>query len=327
MDVFKITQETGIPLVGCIAYGCIDRGTNLLQIRPTSLCNLQCVFCSVDAVPYSKIHPVAYEVELNYLMQWVREIVEYKGRGVEANFDSVGEMLTYPNFLQLIEETEKLENISKISMQTNGTLLTEKMIDQLEKLGMSRINLSINSLDEEKAKIFSGTKNYEIKHILNMAEYIAKSKIELLLAPVYLPGVNDKDIEDIIQLSKKLNARLGIQKYEIYKYGRQYKPAKHINWWKFYKKLEEWEKKYNTKLKLTAQDLNIEKRKRLPLIFEKGERLAVEIKAPGWMVGQMVGVAKNRSISINGCKHNLGDKVKIKILENKNEIYLAEETR
>lgn len=327
MNIFKITKETGIPLVGCIAYGVLDRGTNLLQIRPTSLCNLHCVFCSVDAGVYSKIHPVAYEVELNYLMQWVKEIVEYKGSGVEANFDSVGEMLTYPNFLQLIEETEKLENVSKISMQTNGTLLTEKIIDKLEKLGMNRINLSINSLDEEKAKIFSGTKNYDIKHILEMAEQISKSKIELLLAPVYMPGVNDKDIEDIILLSKKLNARLGIQKYEIYKYGRQYKPAKHINWWKFYRKLEEWEKKYNLKLKLSAKDLEIEKRKRLPQIFEKGERIAVEIKAPGWMAGQMVGVAKNRSISINNCKHVIGDKVKIKILENKNEIYLAEETK
>jgi len=327
MEIFKVTKETGIPLVGCIAFGCIDRGTNLLQIRPTSLCNLQCVFCSVDAGIYSKIHPVAYEVELNYLMQWVKEIVEYKGLGVEANFDSVGEILTYPNFLQLVEETEKLENVSKISMQTNGTLLTKNMTNKLEQLGMNRINLSINSLDEEKAKLFSGTKNYDVKHILEMAEQISKSRIELLLAPVYLPGVNDKDIEEIIQLSKKLNARIGIQKYEIYKYGRQYKPAKHINWWKFYRKLEEWEKKYNLKLKLSAKDLEIEKRKRLPQIFNKGEKLTVEIKASGWMNGQMVGVAKNRSISINNCKHNLGDKVKIKILENKNEIYVAEETK
>lgn len=324
MKIFKITRETGIPLVGSIFIGCIDRGTNLLQIRPTSLCNLRCIFCSTAAND-SKIHPTAFQVELNYLMQWIKEIVEYKGKDVEINLDSVGEVLTYPDFIPLVKEISELKNVSKISMQTNGILLTKKMIDELEKLGMDQINLSVNSLDEERAKKFSGTPNYNLKHVLEMAEYISKSKIKLLLAPIYLPNLNDKDIEEIIKLAKKLNASLGIQKYEIYKYGRKVKEAKKINWWKFYKQLEEWEKEYKVKLKLTAEELGIEKRKRLPRIFEKGEKILTEIKAPGWIKGQMLGVAKNRAITINNCKHKIKDKVNVKILENKNEIYVAEE--
>ena len=324
MEIFPITRETGIPLVGCIAFGIIERGTNLLQIRPTSLCNLNCKFCSVDAGKYSKLHPVAYQVDLDYLIEWLQEIAEYKGAGVEANLDSVGELLTYHDFIPLVGEISKLENVSRISMQTNGTLLTKKMIDELEKIGMNQINLSINSLDEEKAKIFSGTPNYNLKHILEIAEYISKSKIKLLLAPIYLPNVNDEDIAGIIELSKKLNSKIGIQKYEIYKYGRQLKQAKKTNWWKFYKKLKEWEKEYCIKLKLTAEGMKIEKRKRLPRIFEKGEKITAEVKAPGWIKGQMIGAAKNRAISINNCEHEIGDKVKVKILENKNELYLAE---
>lgn len=323
--LFKITKETGIPLVGLIFIGIIDRGTNLLQIRPTSLCNLNCIFCSVYAGPYSKMHPTAYEVEFNYLVRWIKEIVEYKEKGVEANFDSAGELLTYKDFIKLVEETGKLENVEKMSMQTNGVLLTKEIVDKLETLGMNRINLSINSLDPEKARKFSGIPNYNVNHIKEIAEYITKSKIELLLAPIYIPNVNDKDVEEIIQLAKKLNAKLGIQKYEIYKYGRKVKEAKKINWWKFYKKLEEWEKKHEVKLKLTAEELKIEKRKRLPKIFEKGEKLIAEVKAPGWLKGQMIAAAKNRSISVNKCTKNINDKVKIKILEDKNELYVAEE--
>lgn len=326
MEIFKITRETGIPLVGCIALGIIDRGTNLLQIRPTSICNLNCIFCSVDSGPYSKIHPTAYQIELDYLVSWVKEIADYKGPGVEANLDSVGEVLTYPDFLPLVEAISKLENVSKISMQTNGILLTKQMVDELERLGVAQINLSINSLDEERARRFSGTKNYNVNHIIEIAEHISKSKIKLLIAPVYLPDVNDKDIEEIIKLAKKLDAQLGIQKYEIYKYGRKVKAAQKINWWKFYKKIEEWEKKYKIKLKLTAEELGIEKRKRLPKIFEKGEKVLTEIKALGWMQGQMIAASKNRAITINNCKHKIGDKVNVKILENKNEIYMAEET-
>jgi len=42
-----------IPLFGCIAFGIIDRGTNVLQVRPISECPLACIFCSTDAGPYS----------------------------------------------------------------------------------------------------------------------------------------------------------------------------------------------------------------------------------------------------------------------------------
>jgi len=44
----------GIPLIGSIYFGVIDRGTNLLQIRPITGCPLNCPFCSVDEGPISK---------------------------------------------------------------------------------------------------------------------------------------------------------------------------------------------------------------------------------------------------------------------------------
>ncbi|HDD34251.1 MAG TPA: radical SAM protein, partial [Thermofilaceae archaeon] len=50
--VFRVGPP--IPLIGHLAFGIVDRGTNLLQIRPTSSCPLSCVFCSVDAGPASK---------------------------------------------------------------------------------------------------------------------------------------------------------------------------------------------------------------------------------------------------------------------------------
>ena len=54
-EVARRVFEVGppMPLVGHVAFGIIDRGTNLLQIRPTSLCPLSCIFCSVDAGPRS----------------------------------------------------------------------------------------------------------------------------------------------------------------------------------------------------------------------------------------------------------------------------------
>ena len=91
----RITAESGIPLVGSLYFGIIDRGTSLLQVRPSCGCNLNCPFCSVDAGPCSKTRATSYEVDLEYLLSAVEEIAPFKGAGVECHIDSPGEPLMY----------------------------------------------------------------------------------------------------------------------------------------------------------------------------------------------------------------------------------------
>lgn len=316
----KIVIDRNIPLIGCIAFGIIDRGTNLLQVRPTSLCNLNCIFCSTNA----PVHPVYYEVDLDYLIEGIKEIVKLKGDNVLINFDSVGETLIYPKFLDLVKEVGKIKEVSEISMQTNGVLLTKDYVDKLEKFGMNRINLSINSLDKNLAKKLSGCDFYDLDKILEIASYINKSKIELLIAPVWLPNVNDEDIVKLIKLCKDWKCKIGIQKYEIYKYGRKLKEVKQINWWKFYEQLKKWEKELGVKLRLDKKDFKIEKRVRVGEVFKKNERVNVEIVAKGWWKEQMLGKARSRCISINNCENKIGDKINIRILETKNNLYVGE---
>ncbi len=321
--LFKIDQNSGIPLIGVIAFGLIDRGTNLLQVRGSTACNLKCLFCSTAAND-PEVHPTEFVVEVNYLVKWVKDIVKLKGPGVEINLDSVGEPTAYPDLVQLVKELKKIPEVNKISMQTNGTLLNEQKIKELEEAGLDHINLSIDTLDIKKGAYLRGCQTYNVQKLVETAKLIRKSKIELLLAPVWLPDVNDEDVKGLIKLSKELNCKIGIQKYEVYKYSRKMKEANAINWWKFYKQLDLWEKEFEVKLKATAKDFNVEKRERVPEVFEEGEKVQVEIKAPGWQKGQMIGVARNRCVSINDCDADIGDKVNIKILESKNNIYVAE---
>jgi len=316
-SLIKITKE--IPLIGHIAFGLILRGSNLIQVRPTTLCNLRCPFCST-ASNDPNIHSTDYEVEPDYLIKTIKEVVNFKEcNNTEINIDSVGEPLMYPKLTYLIKEIKKIPQVKKISMQTNGTLLTKDNIKQLEQAGLNHINLSIHTLDEKQAKELSGNSNYDIKKILNLLKEI---EIDLWLTPVWIPNINDKEIIKIIQLAKSLNLRLGIQKYEIYKYSRKMKKAKKINYYKFYKKLSEWEKEFNVKLKIGPSDFNIQRTKKLPPVFKKGEKLQATTKLPGWFKNQTIAIARNRTITINK-KLPLNKKINIKILQNKNNIYLA----
>ena len=312
--IVKINR--GIPLIGCIAFGIIDRGTNLLQVRPTSVCNLNCPFCSVDSGAFSKRHKVNYEVECDYLLEEIEKVVEFKGDEIEINLDSVGEVLCYPEIEELIKGLRKINNVKKISMQTNGFLY--------KKLDVDIMNFSIHALDSKLAKELAGVECYDIdKVIVNLKKYL-KDRVQVRLCPVWIPKVNDEEIPKLILLAKELGCELGIQKYETYSYSRQIKRAKPLTWWKFYHQLEKWEKELDIKLKLTAKDVEIKKLKRIPEVFKKNDKVSVEIVCKGWIEGQMVGVAKGRCISINKCNKDIGDQVNVKILETKNNIYLAE---
>ena len=324
MSLFKINRESGVPLIGHIAFGLVVRSnSNVVQVRATTICNMNCPFCSTDGGPFSTTHLTHYIVDPNYLLEWIKKVAETKGK-LHINIDSVGEPTTYPHLIEFITLLKEEPLVSFISMQSNGTLLTKEKIQALEKAGLNRIHLSVHSVDALKSKELFGNKNYNVESVLEAVQLLNKSNIELLLAPVWLPKVNDDDIKAVLKLAKELNCRVGLQKYEEYKYSRKMKSVKKINYFHFYKQLREWEKEFGLKLVLNASDLDTDRAPNLSLVMNVGERLQGTVVAPGWLKGQMVVAARERSITVNDCQRNIGDKVNVRITENKNNIYLAE---
>lgn len=81
-----------LPMVGHTAFGVIDRCTNVLQIRPTTICPYNCVYCSVDAGPFSNYRLSEFIVEGRHLVKWVRHVYEAKNyEVVEGLINGVGE--------------------------------------------------------------------------------------------------------------------------------------------------------------------------------------------------------------------------------------------
>jgi uncharacterized protein len=327
MTHVHITEESGIPLIGSLYFGIIDRGTSLLQVRPSCGCNLNCPFCSVDAGPESKTRATSYEVEMEYLLGAVQEIARFKGPGVECHIDSPGEPLMYRRLPELVAGLREINEVTAISLQTNGTLLDQKTIAALESAGLDRINLSVHALDPAIAKMLAGVDWFDIGKLMESARAVAQSRIDLLIAPVYIPGINDDEIPKLIRFAQEIGAGkrfppLGIQKFEHYRYGRSPKGVKAQSWWQFYNRsLRPWEKEHGLKLELNpARDFGTVRRPFVPLAFDKGEKVTVEVRAPGWIHGEMLGVARNRVVSVFNCEKQAGN-VRVKIVSTKHNIY------
>ncbi|MCZ7401245.1 MAG: radical SAM protein [Candidatus Methanoperedens sp.] len=319
-----------IPLFGCIAFGIIDRGTNVLQLRPYSECPLSCVFCSTDAGPRSGRRISEYMVDLTQLLSAFEWAASYKEiADIEAHIDTVGEPAMYPELVELVRGLSANSRVKIISMQTNGTLLTTGLIDSLDEAGLSRINMSIESLDPGLAKRIAGTDSYDLEKVLMSAEYIARNtNIDLLIAPVWLPGINDAEIPKLIEFALSIGAgkkwpALGIQKFLPHKYGR--KPdIRAMNWENFYSRLREWEKIYNTKLVLTPQDFKSHECKPLQRVFKRHERVKVKVVGAGWMKGEKLAVARDRVLTIvDADKVPVGSEVYVRMERVVDGIYIA----
>ncbi len=295
-----VTKESEIPLIGHTAFGLIDRGTNLIQVRPITGCNLNCIFCSVDE-GHTQTRQTDYIVDTDYLVEEFTKLAELKGNDVEAHIDGQGEPFLYPYMVELLEKLRKVPQVKVISAQSNGMMLDEEKIKAMAGL-LDRINLSLSSMDDRTGQILAGTKKYDTNHVKNVVRWCLENGIDVLLAPVLVPGFNDDEITKIVEFGQEIGVGrmypgFGIQNYVKYQFGKKVK-CKPMRFDQFFERIAELEQKYNLKLKLTPQDFGIHKAKSLPKVFRKGDMVRLEIVAPGRVFGEMLAVANGRVIGV-----------------------------
>lgn len=314
-----VHKNSGIPLVGNIAFGLIDRGTNVIEVRPISGCNIKCIYCSVD----EDKRTTDFVVDADYLADEFKKIVDFKNVcGIEAHIASQGEPTLYADLVRLVARIKQISNVSIISIDTNGTLLTNSRIDDLVKAGLTRINLSINAISEDSAKqIANVDKCYNIKKVLEIAKYVA-DKIELIVAPVFVPGFNDSELNKIVEFTKslknkKFEPKCCIQNFLNYRTGRN--PVKQKDFSVFFKNLKELEKKHDVKLIVGEGDFKIFKAKSLPKPFKEGDIIKANSLCKGRFPDEFIAVARGRCVSVTKPKRQ--GLVNIKITGDKHNIF------
>lgn len=306
-----VHKNSGIPLIGNIAFGIIDRNSSLVEIRPITSCNLDCIYCSVGGEK-----EYDFVVECDYLVEEFAKLAKEKGVPLEAHISTQGEALLYSDIVDLVRGLKAIPQVKKISMETNGMLLTRELADSLVSAGLDQFNLSINSLDEKKSKEIAGP-SYNISHVMEIAIYIS-AKCKLVIAPVRIPKINEGGMGPIIEFAKELNATLGIQNFLNYKSGKN--PARQLSWPKFYAILRDLEAKHSTKLILTAVDFGVTRTKSLPKPFKKGDIIDAQIVSPGRLKGEMIAASQNRAITVANCATANG-KARIKLTGDKHNIF------
>lgn len=120
------------------------RKIDYLRISLTDRCNLRCIYCMPEeGVPF-RSHESILRIE---------EIADFTRRAAQAGIRRVrltgGEPLVRKGVVDLVREIAATPGIEDISLTTNGILLP-KMAADLKDAGLTRVNISLDTLDPDQ---------------------------------------------------------------------------------------------------------------------------------------------------------------------------------
>lgn len=171
-----------------------NRHLNYMRISITDRCNLHCVYCE----PQKRIKKLHHDQILRY-----EELIRLIRIGINLGINKVrvtgGEPLLRKGVDDFLFQLCSMKHLHDISLTTNGTLLKEHL-NPIQKAGIKRINISLDTLRPDKFKKITGFKGFT--HVWEtIIEAHERGFYPIKLNVVVLGGINDDEICDLAKLS------------------------------------------------------------------------------------------------------------------------------
>ena len=167
-----------------------------LRISVTDRCNFRCTYC----MPLDEYEWVDRKEILTF-EEITRLAALFVRNGMEKIRLTGGEPLVREGLERLIKALASLAGLEDISLTTNGSLLASKA-PALRAAGLKRINVSLDTLDEDKFRRI--TKWGDLTKVLNglsVARQVGLDPIKI--NAVIQRGVNDDEIVALAEFARK----------------------------------------------------------------------------------------------------------------------------
>ncbi len=165
-----------------------------VRISVTDRCNLRCVYCrSADPENYRPEDELLTWTELERVARVLR------GLGLEKVRVTGGEPMVRPGVVEFISRLRGL-GFPDVSMTTNGQLLAEQC-SALVRAGLTRINISLDSLNAEKFERVTRTRKF--KSVMDGIHAAQASPLgPVKINAVLVRGLNDDEVEAFAGLAR-----------------------------------------------------------------------------------------------------------------------------
>ncbi|WJE83352.1 GTP 3',8-cyclase MoaA [Bacillus sp. DX3.1] len=171
-----------------------------LRISVTDRCNFRCRYCMPEEIFGPDYSFLSNDKVLSFdEIERVARI--FVSLGVRKLRITGGEPLLRKNLPELIERLNKIDGVEDIGLTTNGSLL-KKFASDLYKAGLSRVTVSLDSLEEERFAYLNGNRS-KVKTVLGGIQAAAEVGMEIKVNMVVQKGKNEQDIVQMAQYFKE----------------------------------------------------------------------------------------------------------------------------
>ena len=178
-----------------------QREIDYLRLSVTDNCNLRCVYCmEEDTCNFLANNKKITDDEI------IRIVTASAKLGIKKIRVTGGEPLIRPNIVDLIGRINNIDGIEEIYMTTNGILLYDK-IEELVKNGLKGVNISLDSLQEERFNKITRRSGFD--KVIKAIDKSIELGISVKVNTVIMNDINKDEIMDFVKLtlSKPIDIR------------------------------------------------------------------------------------------------------------------------
>lgn len=171
------------------------RTINYLRLAVTDRCNLRCNYCMpAEGINFAKREELLTTEELKQVAQVL------VGMGVDKIRLTGGEPFVRKDIMELLSFLSELDGLQDISITTNATLIGNH-IDELKRLGIKNINVSLDAINKETFERITRRNSYDIvrENLFRLLNEGFNVRINFIV----LEGQNEQDIIPILDELKE----------------------------------------------------------------------------------------------------------------------------
>ena len=171
------------------------RRIDYVRLSVTDRCDFRCVYCMSEDMVFV---PREQLLTLEEMSRIGRAFVHY---GVSKIRLTGGEPLTRRNVLQLCEDLGQLDGLRDFTITTNGSQLP-KYAAALKQAGITRINISLDTLQADRFKALTRTGNIE-QTLAGIEAALAQGFKRVKLNAVILKNRNHDEVIDLVEFARE----------------------------------------------------------------------------------------------------------------------------
>ncbi|MDC0145918.1 GTP 3',8-cyclase MoaA [Amylibacter sp.] len=170
-----------------------NRAITYLRVSVTDRCDFRCVYCMSENMNFLP------KADLLTLEELDKMCTAFISQGVEKLRITGGEPLVRRNIMEFFSSISrhlKTGALKELTLTTNGSQL-HRFAEQLAEIGIKRINVSLDTLNEEK---FSQITRWgRLVQVLNGIDAALAAGIKIKINTVALKGFNEDELEKIVK--------------------------------------------------------------------------------------------------------------------------------